>query len=101
MLVVTVDFRVKPEFVEAFRSEMLANARASRGREPGCRRFDVAFSDADPALVFLYELYDDAAAFEAHQRTGHFRDFDARTAGWISSKAARTFRLADSGDGAA
>lgn len=101
MLVVTVDFRVRPEFVAAFRVEMLANARASRANEPGCRCFDVAFSDSDPTLVFLYELYDDAAAFAVHQQTAHFRSFDNATAGWIETKVARTFRLVDSGSGLA
>jgi (4S)-4-hydroxy-5-phosphonooxypentane-2,3-dione isomerase len=98
MLVVIVDFVIKPEFVEAFRAEMVRNARASREREPGCRRFDVAYSEKDPTLVFLYELYDDAAAFAAHQREPHFKEFDAKTAPWVASKAARTFALADSGD---
>ena len=100
MFVVIVDFIVKPDFVEAFRAEMLRNARASREREPGCRRFDVAFSGQDSTVVFLYELYDDAAAFAAHQQEPHFKEFDAKTAPWIASKAVRTLVLADSGDGA-
>ena len=66
-----------------------------RRNEPGCRRFDVAFSDEDRSKVFLYELYDDRAAFEAHQRTEHFRQFDAATPAWVISKMARTFRLID------
>jgi quinol monooxygenase YgiN len=77
---------------------MLRNARASREREPGCRRFDVAFSEKDPTLVFLYELYDDAAAFAAHVQERHFKEFDAKTAPWVASKAARTFVLGDSAD---
>ncbi len=95
MLVVTVDFVVAPGFVDAFRVEMLGNARASLLYEPGCRRFDVAFSDEDRSKVFLYELYDDRAAFEAHQRTEHFLQFDAATSAWVISKVARTFRLID------
>jgi autoinducer 2-degrading protein len=95
MLVVTVDFVVAPDFIDAFRIEMLGNAQASLSREPGCRRFDVAFSDEDSSKVFLYELYDDRAAFEAHQETEHFRRFDARTSPWVVSKLARTFRLID------
>lgn len=97
MLVVTVDFTVKPQFVAEFRAEMVRNARASRETEPGCRRFDVAWSDRDPTLVFLYELYDDMAAFEAHTRTGHFKAFDAKTAPWVAAKSARLFQLADTG----
>ena len=95
MLVVTVDFVVAADFIDAFRAEMLGNARASSLHEPGCRRFDVAYSDEDRSKVFLYELYDDLAAFEAHQRTEHFRQFDARTSDWVISKVARTFRLVD------
>ena len=98
MFVVIVDFIVKPEFVDMFRVEMLRNARASREREPGCRRFDVAFSEKDPTIVFLYELYDDAAAFATHQQEQHFKEFDARTGPWVASKAARTFVLANSAD---
>lgn len=98
MFVVTVDFVIKPGFIDAFRAEMVTNARASRTAEPGCRRFDVAFSGQDRSLVFLYELYDDAAAFAAHQQTEHFKTFDSSTAPWVESKAARTFVLADSSD---
>lgn len=98
MFVVTVDFVIKPGFVDAFRAEMIANARASRTGEPGCRRFDVAFSEREPSLVFLYELYDDAAAFAAHQQTAHFKAFDGTTAPWVERKTARTFWLADSAD---
>ena len=98
MLVVIVDFVLKPDFVDAFRVEMLRNARASRDGEPGCRRFDVAFSEQDRTAVFLYELYDDAAAFAAHQQEPHFKEFNAKTAPWIASKALRTLVLADSGE---
>jgi (4S)-4-hydroxy-5-phosphonooxypentane-2,3-dione isomerase len=98
MFVVIVDFVIKSDFVDAFRVEMLRNARASREREPGCRRFDVAFSGKDRTVVFLYELYDDAAAFAAHQQEPHFKQFDAKTGPWVASKAARTFVLVDSAD---
>ena len=98
MFVVTVDFVVKPGFIDAFRAEMVNNARASRSDEPGCRRFDVAYSEKDRSLVFLYELYDDAAAFASHQQTPHFKAFDSTTAPWVERKTARTFVLADSAD---
>lgn len=98
MFVVTVDFVIRRGFVDAFRAEMVANARASRTGEPGCRRFDVAYSEGDRSLVFLYELYDDAAAFAAHQQTAHFEAFDRATAPWVERKSARTFLLADSAD---
>ena len=76
--VVTVVFRAKPEHRDAFRQAMVENATASRTREPGCRQFDVCES-ADGAEIFLYEIYDDEAAFETHKATAHFRAFAEAT----------------------
>ena len=41
-------------------------------QEPGCRKFFVSRSDDDPDQFFLYEEYDDEAAFDAHLKTPHF-----------------------------
>ena len=90
MYVVIVDFAVKPEFVAAFREEMVKNARASREREPGCRQFDVCVAPGDPTAIFLYEIYDDRAAFDAHLATPHFLAFNERTAPWLADKKVRT-----------
>ncbi len=91
MYVVIVDFVAKPEHADAFRIEMVRNARASLADEPGCRQFDVSVVAGDPAKIFLYELYDDRAAFDAHLKTTHYREFDAKTAPWVEAKAARHF----------
>ena len=40
--------------------------------EPGCRKFFVSRSEDDPDRFFLYEEYDDEAAFDAHLETPHF-----------------------------
>jgi quinol monooxygenase YgiN len=91
MYVVTVDFVAKPEHVEAFRAAMLKNAKASLADEPGCRQFDVSVVADDPAHIFLYELYDDRAACEAHRLTPHFREFDSVSAPLVASKTGRHF----------
>ena len=91
MYVVTVDFVAKPEHVEAFRIAMLKNAKASLANEPGCRQFDVSVVADDPAHIFLYELYDDRAAYDAHRLTAHFREFDAKAAVLVASKTGRHF----------
>jgi quinol monooxygenase YgiN len=51
---------------------MCINAAASVRDEPGCLVFDVLRDRSDPDLVWLYEVYTDEAAFEAHMRTSHF-----------------------------
>ena len=85
MYVVTVLFEAKPEHAGAFRAAMLANAKVSRETEPGCRQFDVCV-EADTGRTFLYELYDDRAAFEAHLAAAHFKAFDDAIRDWIARK---------------
>jgi (4S)-4-hydroxy-5-phosphonooxypentane-2,3-dione isomerase len=91
MLALVVEFRIAAPHVDAFDAEISANARASRNTEPGCRQFDVCRDPADPTLFFLYELYDDAAAIQAHLRTPHYLRMDAATASWVQSKVVRRY----------
>jgi (4S)-4-hydroxy-5-phosphonooxypentane-2,3-dione isomerase len=93
MYVVTVEFAVKPASVTAFRSAMLKNAKASLDDEPGCRQFDVCFSADDPNACFLYEVYDDRAAFDAHLAMAHFKSFNAEVAPMLDSKVVKIFEL--------
>lgn len=89
---VVVTFRIKPDRLEAFMPLMLKNARMSLDHEDGCHQFDVA-TDADrPNEVFLYEIYSDRAAFDAHLKADHFLAFDAATTGMIAAKDVRTFQ---------
>ncbi len=86
MQVLVVEFRIKPDFIAAFETAIVENARASRDTEPGCRQFDVCRDPKDPALFFLYELYDDEAAVQAHLQTAHFLHMNAATASWVDGK---------------
>lgn len=67
-----VRLRVEPGAREAFLAAIRENAAASI-REPGCLRFDVLQDADDPDRFAFYELYRDAAAFEHHRSTSHFR----------------------------
>jgi (4S)-4-hydroxy-5-phosphonooxypentane-2,3-dione isomerase len=91
MFVVVVFFEAKAEHVDAFHNAIVANARASVENEPGCQQFDVSCDPADPAGFFLYEVYKDADAFEAHKASEHFKRFDAESAPWTASKKVLTF----------
>ncbi len=72
MLVQLVNIRVKPghrdEFVEAFR----INLEGSR-QEPGNLRFDLLCDPEDENNFFVYEIFRDADALEAHRGTVHYR----------------------------
>jgi len=95
MFVVTVQFSVAPQHLADFMREMVANARDSRQREPGCLAFDVCEDPARPGQVFLYEVYRDAAAFEQHKREAHFLAFDRMVAPWVLHKEVRLLALVD------
>ena len=58
----------KDEFIEA----LLEDARGSVNDEPGCLRFDVIQDSSDANRVWLYEVYVDEAAFQAHTQAPHF-----------------------------
>ena len=88
--VVTVHFRAKAEYRAAFRAAMVENANASRETEPGCRQFDVC-EGADGADIFLYEIYDDEAAFQAHLASLHYQRFDALVTAWLEKKDVRKY----------
>ena len=95
MLVVTVEFTIDPARWNDFLPLMLENAERSRQDEPGCRQFDVCTAEDRPGIVFLYELYDDAVAFEAHLASPHFQAFARATAPMIRHRAlSRWQRLA-------
>ena len=89
MQALIVEFQIRSEFVGDFAVAIEDNARASRETEPGCRQFDICRDPADPALFFLYELYDDEAAIQAHLQSPHFLQMDAATAGWLDAKVVR------------
>ncbi|MBT0959002.1 antibiotic biosynthesis monooxygenase [Alphaproteobacteria bacterium KMM 3653] len=92
MFAVCVTFRIQPGQMEAFMPLMLENAAISQEVEPGCHRFDV-LTDADRTdEVFLYELYTDSAAFDAHCDSAHFKAFSAATAGMVAGKEVKSWR---------
>jgi quinol monooxygenase YgiN len=74
-LVVLVEFLVKTAFAERFGELIRVNAAASLEREHGCRRFDVLVESEHPRRFVLYEIYDDAGAFDLHLRSPHYRSF--------------------------
>jgi autoinducer 2-degrading protein len=84
--VITVEFDIAPDRWDEFMRLMAANAEASRRDEAGCRRFDVCTPRDGANRVFLYEIYDDEAAFQAHLQSRHFKEFAAATQDMITGR---------------
>ena len=69
---IAVRWTVKPgheDEVRALAASMIAPSNA----EPGCQAYILHVDPADPAALFLYEQYDDEAAFQAHCASPHFK----------------------------
>ena len=91
--VVTVDFKLKPGVMKRFRALMDRNAIDSCAQEPGCRRFDVVVPEGVSDCIFLYEIYADRAAFEAHLKTAHFDNFNRESDDLVISKDVKFMSL--------
>ncbi len=93
--VLIAELQVKPDTVEKFVPLILANAQASVAKEPGCLQFDLTQAEDDRTKFALYEVYADAAAFEAHGKMPHVQEFFAAAKDMIAGRGAkRLARLA-------
>ena len=93
MFVVVVFFEADRKHISDLGMALLEHARNSLAHETGCRQFDVAQDPLDPSGYFLYEVYDDEAAFKTHCASDHFAAMEARCRPWIAAKKVLTYTL--------
>jgi quinol monooxygenase YgiN len=94
MYVVTVEFELHADHAFEFARLIGENARISATTEQGCRQFDVCRDPKDSTYIFLYEVYNDRAAFEAHLATEHFKTFDRNSGQMVLNKKVRLLERA-------
>jgi autoinducer 2-degrading protein len=90
LLVNVVEYDIVPGQVDAYLASLKENAAASV-QEPGCREFNILVSQKDPNHVLIVEVYDDAAAVQAHRETGHFKKYAAAIKDMVAKREARAF----------
>ena len=83
-----VDLDIVPAEREKFMAAIKENGAASV-KEPGCREFNIQVLASNPLHVFLYEVYDNAAALEAHRATDHYKKYSATVANMVSKREVR------------
>ena len=91
MYAVVVTFTINSGAMPDFLPLILNNAKTSLDVEAQCLQFDVATDLMRPDEVFLYEIYTDRAAFDAHLASAHFKAFDSAVAHMIAVKDVRTY----------
>ena len=87
-----VDIDVVPGQVDNYLAALKENAAASV-HELGCHDFLITVSQKDPNHVFIFEVYDNAAALDAHRQTDHFKKYAALTKDMIAKRDARALSL--------
>ncbi len=90
LLINAVEYDIVPGQVDNFLAALKENGAASV-KEPGCREFDIAVSQKDPNHVLIVEVYNDAAAAQAHRETDHFKKYAATTKDMIAKREVRSF----------
>jgi quinol monooxygenase YgiN len=88
-----VELDIVPAEMDKFMVAIKENGAASV-KEPGCRVFNIAVSSKDPNHVLLFEVYDNAAALDAHRTTDHLKKYQAATANMVAKRDVRVFSLA-------
>jgi quinol monooxygenase YgiN len=90
-IVNAIDLDIAPAEIDKYLAAIKENGAASV-KEPGCREFNVMVSATDPNHVFLFEVYDDAAAAAAHRTTEHFKKYAATTATMVTGRNVRPMK---------
>lgn len=83
MLALLVAIKIKPGYRDKFVDELMSDARGSVNDEPGCLRFDVLQDSADPNSIYLYEVYKDEKALEAHREAPHYKKWREAVKDWF------------------
>lgn len=90
LTVVAVDIDIVPGQIDNYMAAIKENGAAAV-KEPGCREFNISVSEKDPNHVLLFEVYDNAAALEAHRATDHFKKYAATTKDMVAKRELRMF----------
>ena len=74
---------VKGKEIEACRA-FQTMAEAVKANEPGCLMYAVTRGQVNAQEIYIYEVYKDQAAFDAHRKTEHLQAFRKSTEALLS-----------------
>ena len=85
LLINAVNLDIVPAQFDAFMALAKVNGAATP-KDPGAHEFNIAVSQTDPHHVMFYEVYDNAAALDAHRATEHFKTYAAGTKDMVANR---------------
>lgn len=77
----------RDEVVEALKRA----AAASEQNEPGCLAYTIHEDAKDPDVVWMYELYTDQDALDAHPKSDHYKQLTSEIGGVLTGRPELTF----------
>lgn len=83
-----VDLDIVPAQQDAYLAAIKENSEAAI-QEPGCKEFNILVLGDDPNHLFLFEVYENEAAFQAHRASEHFKKYAALTANMVAKRVSR------------
>ncbi|WP_160676154.1 putative quinol monooxygenase [Clostridium sp. C8-1-8] len=89
MIVKSVKFDIKPEYIEEFIEATLENQKGSL-EEKGVIRFDFLQTVDEAGKFLLYEVYESEEAMEEHLKTEHFNKWIDRVEEYFLSPREKT-----------
>jgi quinol monooxygenase YgiN len=87
-LVNAINLDIIPDQFDKFMAAAKENAEASV-KDPGCREFNVVVANNDPHHVMFFEVYDNAAALDAHRQTEHYKKYQETTKDMVAKRDVR------------
>ena len=79
------EIEVDPTQLEAYMQRATEVGRTSMATEPGVLTLFSMQDKADPAKIYILEVYADSAAYQHHIQTAHFRKYKESTAAMVRS----------------
>ena len=93
-LVLLVELQMNPGQRDAFLTRVGVHRSKVLDNEPGCQGFEVLVPAEDEDTVFLYEVYADQSALDAHLQTPYMQEYLADTGPMIADRKRTLCRLA-------
>jgi quinol monooxygenase YgiN len=84
--VLVVDLEIEPAELAAFKVAIKEIGEIIVRIEPGCQAFSAVFEKEHPTRVRLFEIYENAEAFNAYLQTPQFQKFGEMIKGMIISR---------------
>lgn len=93
MYIVAVFIETLPGREVEMRSALLTYSRTCLERESGCRQFDIGQDPVEANAFFLYQVYRDQAAHNAHRESAHYADYRHLVDPWTKTRRFLTYEL--------